>query len=130
MKAIEPITTEAYGVRLMLLEGYGDLFRVLSRQPIGGRWDLLVVDKYMITEILSLGKTIRVGMVAEVKTDLVPPELENDSEVEIEHDGEKLVIKSFAEYEALSSMVYYAIVTKINKFRVMLRNILIKYRKT
>ena len=130
MKTIEPITTEAYGIRLMLLEGYRNLFRILSRQPIGGRWDLIAVDKYMITEILSQGKIIKVGIIAEVSIDFIPPELENNQEVEIEHNGEKLIIKSYTEYEALSNMVYYAIVTKINKFRAMLRNILIKYRKT
>ena len=128
MSDIRPIVTQIDGMNFILLEGYRDLFKILSRQPVGGLWDIIAVDKYMITEILSRGKVIELGMVAELKIRAFPQELAGNPEYEVEYVGDRLVIKSFSEYEAVSNMVYYAIATKINRFRAQLRSILIKYR--
>ncbi|GEM_PF-1863221 len=110
-------------VESVVLEGFRDLYKVLLRMPLGGRWDVIAVDKYSIVEIVSLGDKIRLGMIADLEWPWPPPSVD-PGDFRLDYDGRRLYLKGFYEYRPRDRSVYLRIASRINKFRVLLRNIL------
>lgn len=110
-------------VESVVLEGFRDLYKVLLKMPLGGRWDVIAADKYSIVEIVSLGDKIRLGMVADLDWPWSPPEID-PGDFRLDYDGQRLYLKGFYEYRPKDRGVYLRIAARINKFRVLLREIL------
>lgn len=111
------------GVEHVVLEGFRDLYKVLLKMPLGERWDVIAADKYSIVEIVSLGDRIRLGMVADIDWPWPPPPVEA-GDFELTQEAGKLYLKGFFEYRPRDKSVYLRIATRINKFRILLRDIL------
>ncbi len=116
-----PIISEE--IESVVLEGFRDLYRVLLKMPLGGRWDVIAADKYSVVEIVSLGDRIRLGMVAELDWPWPPPAVDA-GDFRLTHDGRRLYLKGFFEYRPRDKGVYLRIASRINRFRVLLRDIL------
>uniref|UniRef100_A0A7C4B982 Uncharacterized protein n=1 Tax=Thermofilum pendens TaxID=2269 RepID=A0A7C4B982_THEPE len=117
------------GVRLILVEDFRELGRVLKAQEAGGRWDILAVDQYMTAEISSFGGYIILALYAEVEADRIPEAAKGDPEVEVELSDGKLTLKYYYRYEYIGSSTLIAVVNRINKFRGLLSRVLLELRQ-
>ncbi|MGC9107440.1 MAG: hypothetical protein ACP5IE_04540 [Infirmifilum sp.] len=122
--ASETRSFEIEGIKFYILEGFQKLYRVLASLEKNPKWDVLALDQYMTVEIVSLGDKVRLAMYAEVDGKKLPPDIMQQEEVEIEVREEKIILKSFYEYPAMSKYTAMAIVKRINSFRQVLSSIL------
>lgn len=115
---------EVDGVKLILLEDFRSLYRILSAQPANSRWDVLAVDKYMTAEIVSLGNTVRLAMYAEVEAGKLPEQLPQDPDIMVEVEEDKIKLRFLDSYPFQGRTTLLAIVNKVNAFRRVLAQIL------
>ncbi|QOJ78583.1 hypothetical protein IG193_07445 [Infirmifilum lucidum] len=117
-------TFEIEGVKFTILEGFRDLHRVLSSQPPNARWDVLVLDRYMTAEIVSLGNRVRVALYAEVETEKTPESMPADQDIDFEVEPGKVKLRFLGDYTFQGRTTVIAIINRINKFREVLSRIL------
>ncbi|MEZ0346741.1 MAG: hypothetical protein ABWK01_09335 [Infirmifilum sp.] len=115
---------EIEGIKFILVEGFRDLYRVLTQLEPNSRWDVLALDKYMTAEIVSFGKNVKVMMYAELETETMPSQLLEQKDVDVEVKDGKLILRSYVEYGLFGKTTVMAIISKINDFRKTLSSIM------
>lgn len=116
------------GVKFTLVEDFRLLGRVLAAQDQSGRWDVLAIDEYMTAEITCFGNRIHLAMLAELEANRVPPAANEDPDLEVEFENNKLRIKYHGTYENTGRSALAAIVNRINMFRRLLSKLLVELR--
>lgn len=103
-----------------MLENFSEIPQALKTVPQGSRWDILAIDEFMTAEIVSTGKELLLGMYAEVAGSL-PQKLEiPDPEIQVEERDNKIYLRALVSYPVQGSLVYKAMIQKINTFRKFL----------
>ncbi|MEM2597235.1 MAG: hypothetical protein QXT50_01060 [Thermofilum sp.] len=126
MEGVRSVVQE--GVKFTLVEDFRLLGRVLAAQDQSGRWDVLAVDEYMTAEIACFGNQIHLAMLAELEASQVPPAAQEDPDLEVEFENNKLRIKYHGTYENSGRSALVAVVNRINMFRRLLGKLLVELK--